>query len=51
MNKNFIQTVDTLSLLRQLQYIINYIIKKFYCTTSTEIDEENVFEAKDNRYF
>ncbi len=48
MNKNFIQTIDKLSLLRPLQYTINYIIKKFYNTTSMEIDEENMFEAIDN---
>ncbi len=37
-----------MGLLKNLQQCrINYTSKKFYNTTLTEIDEENMFEAKD----
>ncbi len=50
--KKFIQTIDKLGLLKNLlQCRINYTSKKFYNTTLTEIDAENVFEAEDDRYF
>ncbi len=41
-----------MGLLKNLQQRrINHISKKFYNTTLTEIDEENMFAAIDNRYF